>query len=332
MDIRLFLLLMLLFPAVLPAQQPIPVADQTFKVDGTHDYYYAFAAGDLLDLKITLIAGRKLKTVEIIGLPDNNLFRSYDLDTAIAKTVLIPQTGVYLLRITEQGMAKKICRFTLARTPAGNTTTRMDTRVWWDVKTQAKWTERRRPVPSGSKMEAVSIAGQVTVPGSGMGLRKNRTSYRFELPPNTTRWAYRIGVSQSIQDARRHDSEQFQRLVNQGATKLMAFQPETALAAFAVGMAVNMTISAAGEDIEYAIADPANLQKFLNGEEQYDAYIWQGSVSVDAQRRFTPLSGAFAFALKNNNLMDDVNVSVEIEAITETPLYEEEIYLEPQQP
>ena len=329
---RLFLLFMLVFPSVLPAQAPISVADQTFKADGTHDYYYAFAAGDLLDLKVTLIAGRKLKTVELIGLPENNLFRSYDLDTAMSKSILIPQTGVYLLRITEQGFGKKICRFTLARTPAGPLTARMDTRVWWDVKTQPGWIERRRPVHTGSKTEAVSIAGQVTVPGSGMGLRKNRTSYRFELPPNTTRWAYRIGVSQSIQDARRHDSEQFQRLVNQGATKMMAFQPETALAAFAVGMAVNMTTSAAGEDIEYAIADPTNLQKFLDGSDQYDAYIWQGAVSVDAQRRFSPLAGAYAFALKNNNLIDDVNVTVEIEAITETPLFEEEIYLEPQQP
>lgn len=329
---RLIFILALTAQVAASAQQSIAVADQTFKVDGTHEYFYGFAAGDKVDLHISLIAGRKLKVVELIGLPENTIYRSYELDTSLLKEILIPQTGVYLLRITEQGLGKKICRFTLARTPASTATAHMDTRIWWDAKLRPAWTEKRRQLRVGTKTESVSIGGQVMVSGSGMGLKQNRTSYRFELPPNTTRWAYRIGVSQEVQEARRRDAEAFQRLVNQGATKLMAFQPETALAAFALGAAVNMTTSTGGEDIEYAITDPANLQKFIDGADKYDAYIWQGSISVDAQRRFAPLAGAYSFALKNNNLLDEVNVTVEIEAITETPVFEEEIYLEPQQP
>lgn len=309
------------------AQSPIPVADQTFKVDGVHEYFYAFAEGDRLDLNIQLIAGRRLKTVEIIGWPENLLFRSYELDTSLIKQVVAPQTGVYLLRITEQGMGKKICRFQLSRTPASPLTAKVDTRVNWDVKTKGTWQVHRRQVPAGKKTEIFSVGGQVSVAGSGMGLKNNRTSYRFDLPANTVRWAYRIGVSQSVQEARRRDAEQFNQLVQKGSTKLMAYQPETALAAFALGMAVQMTTSTAGEDIEYAIVDPTNLQKFMKGEDKYDAWIWQGAVSVDTQRRYSPLAGSYAFALKNNNLVDDVDVTLDIEAVTETPLFEEEIFL-----
>jgi hypothetical protein len=68
----------------------------------------------------------------------------------------------------------------------------------------------------------------------------------------------------------------------------------------------------------------------MAGQAQYDAHIWQGGISVDAQRRFSPLSGTWFFALKNNNWVDDINVIIDIEAVTETPLFEEEIYLEGQ--
>jgi hypothetical protein len=316
----------LLASAALMAQS---VADQTFKVDGVHEFHYAFAEGDKVDLMIQLIAGRRLKTVELIGLPANTLFRSYELDTALTKSITIPQTGAYLLRITEQGFGKKICRFTLHRTPSSPATARMDTRINWDIKTQKGWQVLHRAIPAGLKTDIHSMSGQVTVSGNGMGLKKNRTSYRFDLPANTVRWAYRIGVSQSVQDARKRDADQFNELVRKGSAKIMAVSPETALAAFALGMAVQMTTSTGGEDIEYAIVDPTNLQKFMDGADKYDAHIWQGSVSVDAQRRYAPLAGKYAFALKNNNLVDDVNVSIEIEAVTETPLFEEETYLAP---
>lgn len=311
------------------AQSPLAVADQTFKVDGVHEYFYAFAEGDQVDLYIQLIAGRRLKTVEFIGWPQNVLYSNYELDTALTQPIRIPQTGVYLLRITEQGMGKKICRFTLRRQPAGPLTARIDTRVGWDVKANGSWEVQRRQIPAGKKTEIYSVSGQVTVGAMNLGLGNNRSSYRFELPANTVQWAYRIGVSQSAIEARRRDAEYFKTLTQKGATKIMAVQPETALAAFALGMAVQMTTSSAGEDIEYAITDAANLQKFMDGKDKYDAYIWQGSVSVDAQRRYAPLGGAYAFALKNNNLVNNVDVAIDIEAVTETPLFDEEIYLTP---
>lgn len=322
----------LLFWGVLGAQSPVSVADQTFQIEGEHNFYYAFAKDDQIHFSLQLLAGRKVKTIELISLPDQVLFRSIDLDSAFEKTITAPQTGVYQLHLTEKGVGKKICRFQLWRTPGSNRTARMDTHVAWDVASNPAWTEMKRSVPAGKKTDLHTISGQVRVPATGIGLLHSRTSYRFDLPENTVRWAYRIGVAQSVQEARRKDAERLRDLTDKGATKLMAIEPQTALAAFALGMAVQMTTSTAGEDVEYAITDLVQLKKFLEGSNQYDAYIWQGSVSVDAQKRYSPLSGSYAFALKNNNLMDDIDVAIDIEVVTETPLFEEEIYLVPQQP
>jgi len=103
------------------------------------------------------------------------------------------------------------------------------------------------------------------------------------------------------------------------------------LGAFALGMALDMTVSTAGEDVEYALVDWDNWGKFSKGE-NYNAYIQQGGVSVDAQRRYSPLEGTWFFALKSDNWVDNINVTIEIEAITEVQLFATELYLEPQKP
>lgn len=310
-------------------QERVLVADQTFKVEGVHEYYYAFAEGDLIELEVGLLAGNRLKKVAFLALPDLVIYSNYDLDTVVVVRVRASFTGVYLLRITEQGIGKKVCHFAIHRTALGPSTAKMDTRVSWDIKNQGQWTVEKRHLEAGKKAESFSLSGRVAVPAVKIGLVSNRVAYRFELPPNTTRWAYRVGVSQLAKESQRKDAEAFADLTKKGAMKLMAFQPQTALAAYAMGVAIQVTTSTSGEDIEYALVDAANLERFMRGENQYDAYIWQGSVSVDAQRRQQPLAGGYAFVLKNNNLIDNVDVMVEIEAIIETPVFEEEIFLAP---
>ncbi|MBK6994950.1 MAG: hypothetical protein IPH31_08480 [Lewinellaceae bacterium] len=109
----------------------------------------------------------------------------------------------------------------------------------------------------------------------------------------------------------------------------MGIQPETALAAFALGMAIDLSTSKSGEDVDYAIVDWDNWQHFSKGED-YSAYMHQSGISVDAQRRYAPLEGTFFFALRSDNWIDDITVSIDIEAVVETPLFETQMYLEPE--
>ena len=118
MNRRLFLLLFI--PAGLFAQTPpLFVADQTFRLEGVSEYLYAFAEGDQVHLYVQELTGKKIRAVEFSEYPDYPLFRAYDLDSVLTKTITIPKTGIYLLRFQEVGMNKKICRFTLHRTAAG---------------------------------------------------------------------------------------------------------------------------------------------------------------------------------------------------------------------
>ncbi|HNG90673.1 MAG TPA: hypothetical protein PK858_10730, partial [Saprospiraceae bacterium] len=307
---------------------PLLVADQTFALDGETAFTYAFAAGDEMQLYVQELTGKKIKSVELVQWPDNFLFRTYDLDSVLRRSLRVPQTGVYQLRFREAGLNKKICRFTLHRVPSSAESARMDTRVNWDLAQYPQYRVGKRTVEAGKKTEMVSLGGQVTVAASKFYTKKPVNAYQFTLPPNTQRWAYRISVGQAATEARRQDTEKFKSVLQTGGVKLLGIEPKTALAAFALGMALDMTVSTAGEDVAYALTDYDNWIKFSKNED-YQAFMQQSAISVDAQRRYSPLAGTYFFALRSNNWVDDINVSIEIEAVTEQTLYETEIYLEP---
>jgi hypothetical protein len=309
-------------------REPVLVADQTFKMDGVSEYVYAFAEGDRVELKAQELTGKKIRNVELIQWPDNPLLRAYDLDSLWNKTIQIQKTGIYLLRFQETGLSKKICRFTLHRTPASAETARLDTRVPWDIREIPSFNIVRRPVEAGKRTELLSLGGSATVAASKFYLKKPVNVYQFTLPPNTVRWAYRVAVGQAAADARRADADKLKYVLQTGAVKLLAAAPETALGAFALGAALDLTVSSAGEDVEYALVDWENWQKFSEGG-AFTAFIQQRGVSVDAQRRYAPLSGTWYFALRSDNWVDDINVSIDIEAVTEVPVFETALHLEP---
>ncbi len=323
------LFLLLFIPAGLFAQTPpLFVADQTFRLEGVSEYLYAFAEGDQVQLYVQELTGKKIRAVEFSEYPDYPLFRAYDLDSVLTKTITIPKTGIYLLRFQEVGMNKKICRFTLHRTAAGPESARMNTRVGWDIRENPQFRVGKRSVQTGKKTEVMSLGGQVTVAASKFFTKKPVNAYQFTLPPNTLQWAYRISVGQAVTEARRQDADKLKSMLQSGAVKIMGIQPQTALAAFALGMAIDMTVTTGGEDVDYALVDWNNWQQFAKNE-NYNAYMQQTGMSVDVQRRYSPLEGTFFFALRSDNWVDDITITIDIEAVTEIPLFETEIFLEP---
>jgi len=324
---RFFLLL--LFPLTAFSQQ---VADQTFKLDGASEHFYAFAEGDQIQLQVEELTGKKIKSIEFSQHPEGHLlFRAYELDSMLKKSILIPKTGIYLLRFHETGLNKKVCRFTLHRSPGSTETTRFDTQLNWDVKETPAFRIGKKSVQSGKKTEIVSLGGQATVNSSKFYLKKPVNAYQFTLPPNTRQWAYRIAVGQAVQEARQQDAQKLKQAFQGGAAKLLGVMPETALAAFALGMAIDLSTSKSGEDVDYAVVDWDNWQHFSKGE-NYSAFMQQTGISVDAQRRYAPLEGTFFFALRSDNWVDDITVNIDIEAVVETPLFETQMYLEPEKP
>lgn len=310
------------------AQKAIPVADQTFRMDGQQTFTYAFAEGDAVELTAAELSGKKIKNIEFIPFAGKTIFSRYETDSVARQIIRIPHTGIYQLRFNESGAGKKICRFTLHRTPAGKETTRFSTAVPWDPNEFPVFREVRTSVQTGMDTVMVSMSGQVTVSAKKMYTTNPVNAWQFTLPPGTRQWAYRISVGQGSSEARQLDARKLSQALRSGSMKLMTFQPETALAAFALGAAIDMTISTTGEDVTYAITDWENWQKFSK-EEPYQAFVHQGNINIDVQRRYTPLEGTWFFALKNDNLIDDITVTLEIEAVTEKPVIEIQIALEP---
>ncbi len=310
------------------AQSPIFIADQTFRLEGENKFNYAFAEGDEIDLYVQELSGKQLKSVELVQWPDNFIFREYEKDSAITKKIRIPQTGIYQLRFKEKGLSKKVMRFTLHRTPSNSENKRMDTRVNWDIEQNPAFKIEYRSVPTGKKQELISLGGQVTVGASKFYTQKPVNAYQFTLPDNTIRWAYRVSVGQSVTEARRQDADKLKKLLQSGAVKIMGVQPETALGAFALGMAIDLTVSTSGEDVEYALLDYDNWLKFSKNKE-YNAHIYQSAISVDVQRRSSPLNGSWYFAFKSDNWMDNIDINVDIEAVTEIQLFEKETFVSP---
>lgn len=307
---------------------PVLVADRTFKMDGDHVFTYAFAKDDEVQLRMEVLVGRQVRQVEFTQLNGPILFSTYALDTSLTHRVRIPHTGIYQLTVRERGLGKKVCRIVLHRTPASPVTERFDTQVNWDVQQYPSFREQKRSVLVGTQTEIVSLGGHVNVSASKMWTKKPMGLYQFTLPPNTVRWAFRITVGQATAEARRKDAEALRNLLQSGAAKALAIAPQTALAAFALGAAVDLSVPKVGEVIDYALLSRENAEKFLKGE-KYQAFIFQENVSADVQRRLTPLAGTWHFAFRNDNWVDDIAVQVDIEAVVETPVYAQETYLEP---
>ncbi|MFZ4632911.1 MAG: hypothetical protein ACOYNO_01760, partial [Saprospiraceae bacterium] len=323
----------LLFAALLSAQTalaqdfaPILVSDQTFKLTGADEYRFALAEGDRIDLRVEMLVGREIREIELYQYPNYPILRDYNMDQVLERSFVAPKTDVYILRFKEAGMAKKVCRFTLHRTPASAETARMDTRVTWELKPSVQYQIARRKVAVGKKMELVSLGGQLTVPAGRMGFVSPVNAYQFTLPPHTIRWAYRLSVGQASAEARKKDAETLAQLLKTTAARAAPVQPETALAAFALGMAIDLTTSSIGEDVEYALVDAPNVPVFFD-KGQYQAFIQQKGVSVDVQRRYAPLEGTYFFALRSDNWVNAIDVHVDIEAVTEEPVFAEELYL-----
>ena len=220
-----FFCALLLCAIGLNAQANLQVADQTFKLDGVSEHFYAFAEGDQITLQVQELTGKKIKSIEFGAYPDAPLiFRAYELDSVLIKTILIPKTGVYLLRFQETGLNKKICRFTLHRSAGSAETARFDTQLSWDIKTNPSFRVGKKSIQSGKKTEMVSLGGQATVSSSKFYLKKPVNAYQFTLPPNTRQWAYRVAVGQAVQEARKQDAQKLKQAFQGGAAKLPRYQ------------------------------------------------------------------------------------------------------------
>lgn len=139
---KLLLIVTILFHCTLLGAQNITVAEGSFKVAAVEEenFYYGFAAGDQVSIFIREEKSREIKEVEFIEYPKTSRYIEFKKNR-IEKTVTIPSTGVYRLRISNGALSSRVCSYRIVRTPATDTLASFSTTVSWDIRHDTTWTE-----------------------------------------------------------------------------------------------------------------------------------------------------------------------------------------------
>jgi len=126
----IILLLFILSNYFLVAQEPIHVADLSFKMNSnsTQEYYYSFAKGDVIVVDFELTKGKNVQ-FEIVELP-NQIKTSQFTARIFNYQVNVFSTKVYLFRITNSS-GNKMCSLHIKRIPKSQETVNFNTGWQW---------------------------------------------------------------------------------------------------------------------------------------------------------------------------------------------------------
>lgn len=346
----LFFPLFLVFGS-LQAQLPIEITDQTLRINKEALLHFGFARGDEVTLSVREENGKALNEVTVALWPDRTIFADYKTDR-LRKTIQIPQTGVYQFRIAHSGLGKRVCRILIERKAAPDqlhfsTTVRWVERVDTIYKTtsenlstgyELKDVQKSRRVVASVDTTVEAVIDRMERVHSSTNLRSgNVSAIPFVIPPNESvpnaihpdritevvSWVVVLATGEAgsvwYKDA---NNRAIVRGVTEGlvATGVIA-SGYGAIAILAIEGINLFSNPPAGENVRFQLfensGDPPRLIKEGN------------SVAV-SERIGAPLAGSYVLELRNDNLIDAINVDVKVVLLKKQTRYRLEYYTEQQ--
>lgn len=335
---------MLSSPAIVCSQTPIHVTDLSFKMNSnsTEEFYYSFAAGDMIVVDFELKKGKAVD-FEVIELP--NLTKTKQYTARITNyRINVSTTKVYLFRVTN-GFGNKMCSLSIKRIPKSQETA--DFNTGWQWKTlydttyttykedslvghdTVYYTETVKEVTSKEMSEVVLANNNELVHSIGYIEHHNpRKFVKIKLPENQKYgnteqrvygWTYWIGVTSK-------KSHILSNLIKGGTTVIPGVQK---LVKYLLGTAVDITIPKEAEaDIIYwyLVNNGNDADNFING--QYFSYMAQG-YGTGAYSKFVNnnTQGTYYICLHNKEYTHwSVNFYVQVVALVETITYKDVDY------
>lgn len=323
------------FPSI--AQDTITVMENTFKIKGGHDesYYYGFAQGDKMIVKLEEVNGKEIKEFEIIEGQSTSKFM--DINTAkITKELSIPRNAVYEFRIKTAFMAPRTCKMKVSRIPKDENTINFNTA--WEWKTVYDTTYIPYTIDSITGYDTIYYKESITelastetseetvldenaVIGAQMSLSGESQYYhkRFTLPQNNyskyckrevVSWAYWIGVGDEANKAWRQGMKAVKGLAETAAATYI-----TPLGAAAIGVAFDWAMPTTGDNVQYSI------------ENSFGNIISQGnciSTAKTVSGYYNPEN--YTMHLYNDNVTQKINVKIRVVAIIKTSYYHDVLY------
>jgi hypothetical protein len=322
----------------------IDVTDQTIRLGGgkKEELMFGFAAGDKIIFNFQEENSKDLKEIEIIEYPTLSRFSDYKTSRVKNKELIVNQQGVYIFRLKNSSLSKRICKLKIQRVPASAATERFNSSVSWINKQDTVWQSyttdvvigydttyipRTKKVLVRSEIEEQLISDEIQKVNPQQKI-ENRTSVVVSLPINnrapfkTTRvvsWAYWIGVGP---EATRAWQQNLRNTRNQNTDYY------TPLGAYANNTLTYLALPNMGQQINYFIADQTNRDLFM--QKQPFTYIDDGK-GFGGYRKFTTpehCQGSYNLCLENLNLLGYADVTIKVVALVEKSYFEDQAYEE----
>lgn len=344
---QLYLFLFLIIPITNFANRaPVLVTESSvsLNMDETKEFFFSFDKGDEIVFNLEMIKGRNIKAVEIIELPNKQVFSAFKAENISNKTITVREKGVYAFRFYSSSLTTRVCKIRISRNygESGNP----------DFNTGWQWKTLRDTTYSNYTIDSITGYNKIRYKDTLKTLVKTDTieetlfsksqrvhSYynenpsstylKVDLPQNSVSdlkeesilaWAYWIGVGQESQEAYKENV----RAIGGMAEGLSGIYDVSPLSKLAIGTITDLMTPKTGEDVSYYFMQGFdNVQKFMAGSEFYLFDSGKGIAAYGRNNRLT--QGTFYIGLANDNDLQGIDVEVKVIAIRQIDHYKKEI-------
>jgi hypothetical protein len=322
----------------------IDVTEQTISLGfgKKEELMFGFAAGDKIIFNFQEIDGKELKEIEIIEYPTLARFTAYKTATVKNKELIVNQQSVFIFRLKNASLAKRVCKLKIQRVPASLALEKFNPSVSWITKQDTIWTsyttdvvigydtsyvDRTKRVLVRTEMEEQVVSDQIERVNTPQKI-ENRSSIVLSLPLNNRSayrstkvigWAYWIGGGVDATRA-------WQQNLRSVRTNNMDYY--TPLGAYANGGIAYLMLPKTGQQFNYFITDQDNRDLFM--QKQPFRNIDQGK-GFGGYKRFTKTDqcqGSFYICIENAGAAGYVDVHVKVTALIEKSYFEDRAYRE----
>lgn len=317
-------------------QDAVDVTDQTIKIKGEEELHFGFAQGDKIIFNFREIDGKELKEIEIIEYPNNSKFSDFKTAKIENKALTVSKQAVYIFRFKVGGLGGRICKVQIQRIPGSEATRDFNTTVTWVTKQDTTWNSYTRDIVVGydttyvqnTKKELVRVDTLVTELFSKTEqIGNDEYSYlNVSLPensytPNTSNpyqskeviaWSYWLGTNNE-------NYESANKSATSGISALGALTGYGALAELAVTGISLFSNPSVGSNVQYSFIAVQSGQQFT-----FDS----GNGIAGSGRNDKLLQGGFQIRLYNDNVWNDINVTVKVIAVQVSKTWQDKQYTE----
>lgn len=290
-------------------QKPVMVVESTLKVGPFKEeaFYYGFAAGDKLIFNFEEANNKELKEIEIMELPSSSKFMDYKTKKIENKTIDIVNTGIYKFRFANSTILPKVCKFSIQRIPASESTQNFNTTVYTRNVDDTTYTTEQESYIDRTDTVLTNLQDRIVKLQAVSANGVNKSTFNFILSENTIAWSYYI-----------YTDEPGKKVYEDAAKKLAAnstvskFQNYGPLAAEAYGEDSYLKKLQPGKPINFWIVEGENADLFTNGAQF--KYIKKGTV-VNDYSRMDYRKGTLYFCFSNGTSTEPANITVKITSL-----------------